>query len=318
MKNILVYASLLLLVVPFCCIAQDSTFLLIKKSDLKKYSISKIETKNSKLFFDPYSTEAKNNDISNTDIGNCQFTFINGRLVEIASKTEGGYLNVKYSYLDSAYLSWWTNVKKHENINGNDVKSTDLRLQNSLNNPYGLFIFDRDGGGNARTWPCFDYEYSPRLKSISVSNCSDTRTEKLYSINFFYYADGRLHYSSTNKSKSDSYDTYYIYKNNFLIGYYPAKQDKFPPVTAGPDTIYTAEKNIEIKKIGFEKFKKKYFKKEVYNKIIEDCFEPVKTEQILINSESIKTFLSKIGSGNAKYLVLEITDNYFLFYKLID
>ena len=118
------------------------------------------------------------------------------------------------------------------------------------------------------------------------------------------------------KTKESS-GTYFLYNENKLIGYFSSKED-FANKHNKADSIYYGNKMLELQKIGFDNFKKKYFTPEVYKKVIEDCYEPVKNNQLLINNKPIKTFLSKIGKADTKYIVFEIADNYFLFYKLLD
>ncbi|MDB5153067.1 MAG: hypothetical protein JWR54_1818 [Mucilaginibacter sp.] len=53
-------------------------------------------------------------------------------------------------------------------------------------------------------------------------------------------------------------------------------------------------------------------------KIIDDCYFPIKNKGLLVNGKQIKEFLSQIGKSDKKYIVFEIAENYFLFYKVID
>ncbi len=111
--------------------------------------------------------------------------------------------------------------------------------------------------------------------------------------------------------------TYFLYNKNALIGLYPVKAES--AITADKsDTIYSKEKVQELKKIGLDKFSDKYFKGDVYKKIIDDCYFPIKNKELLVNGKPIKEFLSQIGKSDKKYIVFEIAENYFLFYKVIN
>lgn len=111
--------------------------------------------------------------------------------------------------------------------------------------------------------------------------------------------------------------TYFIYRDENLIGFYPAKNAGAMSDNMA-DSIYYQKKIEELRKIGFKSFRNKYFTKEVYKKILDDCYIPIKNNQLFVNGSPIKQFLSKMGKPDVKYIVFEIADNYFLFYKIID
>lgn len=112
---------------------------------------------------------------------------------------------------------------------------------------------------------------------------------------------------------------YFLYDDDKLIGYYPAKDYRKVSLRLNTsDTIYNADKVTEIKKIKTKEFGKKYFTEKIFKSVLADCYMPVKNNELLINRRPVKEFLSGIGKGNTHYLILEIADNYFLFYKIID
>ena len=304
--------NLFFIILCFCfssCIsnAQDTPVFVIYKTDLKKYGIENIKALNCKAFIEPYSVEAKNSSGAFEETDTYTIHFTNGRLTEINSN----YISyIKYDYLDSLYLEWW---KQRKAYGEKTSKYMDSLLNASLTNVNGFYIHDRDGGGNRNIWPCFTYEYQGNLKSISVDDCTDNTREFVSEINFYYNENAKIQWSKLAYSE-DTIITHYLYKENSLVGYYPAKQRQSLPA----DSIYSPAKLQELQKIGFDSFKKKYFTPEVYKKVIEDCYEPVKNSQLLINNKSITEFLNKIGKNGMKYIVFEITDNYFLFYKIID
>jgi hypothetical protein len=110
--------------------------------------------------------------------------------------------------------------------------------------------------------------------------------------------------------------TYFLYSKNDLIGYFP--RDENIEYANLSDTIYSDNKLNELKKIGLDKFRNKYFTEAVYKKVIDDSYLPIKNKELLVNGKPIKEFLSKIGKGDVKYIVFEISDNNFLFYKITD
>ena len=120
----------------------------------------------------------------------------------------------------------------------------------------------------------------------------------------------------TSINAKESQRTYFLYKDQNLIGYYPAKNDGAISDNTS-DSIYYQNKIQELRKMGFENFKSKYFTKEVYEKIIDDCYVPIKNNQLLVNGKPVKQFLSKTRKIDFKYIVFEIADNCFIFYKII-
>jgi len=145
---------------------------------------------------------------------------------------------------------------------------------------------------------------------------NDTVTTYKCTTNYFYDSANRLIRKIINKDQ-DNFATYYIYNGDKLIGLYPAK--KYDEIDNKEDSIYLNTKILEIEKTGFENFSKKYFTNKIlYSKVIEDNYEHVKNEQLLVNGKPIKTFLESIGKKDANHIIFEIADNYFLFYKIID
>jgi hypothetical protein len=120
------------------------------------------------------------------------------------------------------------------------------------------------------------------------------------------------HYCTLENEKKRKY---FIYdKNDMLIAYYPAKE--YGNYYDSLDTIYSYNMFNQIQANGFENFCY-YLHSEVLAKIIEDCYTPIKSEQLLINGKPIKEFLMSIGKSDAQYIILEVADNYFLYYKII-
>ncbi len=138
-----------------------------------------------------------------------------------------------------------------------------------------------------------------------------------------YYYDNQnrltkiVFYESDGKKQVEAGLKYYLYQNNNLIGFFPAK-DENTLTSLLPDSIYYERKLVELRKIGLNAFKAKYFSKEVYDKVIDDSYVPLSRNELLINNKPISLFLKGINKVKEKYIVFEVADNYFLFYKLID
>jgi len=146
----------------------------------------------------------------------------------------------------------------------------------------------------------------------------DTITTFWYEIIYNYHKNGKVNYYIPKSSKGMGLPIYYLYNvAGDLIGYFPAKNEEMDDLLQ-TDTIYYTNKIQELKEIGFEKFSKKYLHGEILKKVIEDCYVPIRNEQLLINGKSIKEFLANIGKTDVQYVIFEVADNYFLFYKIID
>jgi hypothetical protein len=312
MRNLIVTASLIC----FLSKSAESQFFNFKKVDIKKYHITNISLKNCNVFFDPYSVQCYNN--APSDTGNTDILFENGRLIEIrATFNNGKYDSVyqDYDYIDSAYLNLWKQRSKASSKTKR--KQIDQYITPSLINPYGMEILERSGTRGMQTEPCFDYTYQPRLKSIMVSDCTGDKKDNLSNITFFYNKDNTLYRSlELFYGDNSTLSTYYIYKNGFFLGYFPATNLAGPSFSKNLDPLYTKEKLNELADIGLPAFEKKYFYPKVYDCILEDCYEKINSDQLLINNVPADQFMKRIGMSNVRYISLEITDNYFLFYNL--
>ena len=193
-----------------------------------------------------------------------------------------------------------------------------------------LIVGDIDlGGGTEQHVREYKFKNKKLVSSVQINSHYDTYKKGNYTVEqnyedfykYFYNSNGSINrYSISNKDGKRTVETgsiYYLYNKSELIGYFPAKNENSES-TDQSDTIYSQPKLKELKKIGIEKFKQKYFKGETYKKVIADCYQPIKNEDLLINGRSIKYFLSKIKMSNVKYLVFEVLDNRFVFYKLVD
>ena len=116
--------------------------------------------------------------------------------------------------------------------------------------------------------------------------------------------------------KKEKNRKYFLYdKKEMLIAYFPAKE--YSNYYNDLDLIYSYNMLNQIQAKGFGRFKEKYLQGEVLKKVIDDCYTQVENEQLLINGKPIKEFLADIGKADVRYIVFEVADNYFLFYKII-
>ena len=186
--------------------------------------------------------------------------------------------------------------------------------------------------GAGRTYYTREYKYvnNKLMSSVDLASYTYMNDEGYYETDvdydnlrkYFYNLDGKLSYCSIGYIEGNdtifSSNIYFLYSNDNLIGYYPAKCKNFNGKWNESDSIYYEKKIKEVKIIGFEKFKEKYLQNEVLEKVIDDCYVPIRSEQLLINGKPIKEFLSGTGNPDAQYIIFEVTDNYFLFYKITD
>ncbi|MDB5157702.1 MAG: hypothetical protein JWR50_2409 [Mucilaginibacter sp.] len=222
----------------------------------------------------------------------CKYSFDNGRLIsEFYYNHDQEIDNVKYRYYNDSLI----------------IGDIDL------------------GGGTEQHVREYKLKNKKLVSSVQINSHynEDYTVEQNYEYfyKYFYNSNGSINrYSIFNKDGKRTTKTgsvYYLYNNSGLIGYFPAKNEASEKIDQS-DTIYFQSKLNELKKIGMEKFKQKYFKGDIYKKVIADCYLPIKNEDLLINGKPVKYFLSKIKMSNVKYLVFEFLDNRFLFYKLID
>lgn len=177
------------------------------------------------------------------------------------------------------------------------------------------------GGGQEQYSKTFTFKnrklirsYDLYSKSTSLNGISEPIDVIISYREFYYKLNGKMdYYIDYNEKDTEVSKVYSIYQNNLLIGYYPAKQTEISKVKG--DTIYSDERQRELKKIGFKKFSEKYFKGEIKSKVIEDCYEYIKSKQLRINGISINDYLTNFKGKYAKYIIFEVSDNYYLFSK---
>ncbi len=135
---------------------------------------------------------------------------------------------------------------------------------------------------------------------------------------FYYYnSHGKLDYAEISNSSDGIQRRYYLYDKNEIVGYFPSEnknRDELIPSMV----LFDQKKLLQLNEVGIDAFKKKYFTKTIQDSIINNCYTPIVNSQFLINDKPVKEFLKKMGKVNTKYIVFEIADNYFLFYKLLD
>jgi hypothetical protein len=313
--------------------AQYSDFYFLGKQQIKELNINEIEIDECNCFFNNASNQPRNNNGQPEVLCSFSFDFESGRLEEMSSigghfrfgyDTDNDYLvSYKlmsgfgwrfvfpchyYNYSNNKLTSIESFICNNERIEKIDIAEIDttgidtdrIDIDGIKINEHEILTKDEN-----------DYfiETEPYKENVGITK-------------YFYYPDGKLQYSTERifydmYNNNDSINTmYYLYKNNCLIGYYPAKTKSYYGLTVS-DTIYNDDKLLEIKTIGFEKLSEKYLHGELLKKVIDDCYEPVKSEQLLINGKPIKEFLMSIGKSDAQYIILEVADNYFLYYKII-
>ncbi len=134
-------------------------------------------------------------------------------------------------------------------------------------------------------------------------------------IEYFYYHPNGLIDSVINIEDVQHTRTYqyFIYHNDQIIAYFPAKLPETQDVTQS-DLIYF--KTDEIKRLGFNAYQTKYLGGENSKKIIDDCYTAVNSKDIIIDGLNIRQYFSKHKKALPKYMVIEVSDNYFLFLKI--
>jgi len=320
--------SIVFLSILMTCNSQDSQFYFISKTDINRMGINEI-----KVYADdtPGYEDIKTNNSVFTKYHDTSsymiYTFKNGRLKEIKPNDNQ---SLEYKYLDSNYYLNWKETRKHKEIKENIY--TDSILKCLFKNHNGFYVFEIEGGGGRDGWPCYIYDYNDyenKLKSITVSSCSDSGDDVEGLTEFVYYPDGRINYEIAYSIKTnidthipiDTTETkrkFYIYKDKILVGYFPAKEEQYPPILSSSDTIYSYKKRTELKEIGLTKFTEKYFNDDISKKIIEDCYSTVSKMRFFINGKTIKEFFLKYNNIKFDHIIIEIAENYFLFYKIND
>lgn len=264
-------------------------FLVINKNNFKTFDIQTIS------------------DLNSTPIGNCNcanidscahtYFFKDGKLIRESFYND---LNEKV-YTDEYYYFGDKLKTRTKDLGGGQEKHTiNYQYKNgkmvSSVTTHSLYYLDKDGYyTSVDTYEDFykySYDSENRLERRTMFNSEDSRT-------------------MIDSTK------YYLYKENSLIGYYPAKNEN-EITNQAADSIYYTGKLIELNRIGLDSFSKKYFNESIYRKIVNDCYKHISNNEFLINGHPVKEFLIKIGKVDSQYIVLEVADNYFLFYKLTD
>lgn len=285
---------------------------------IDKYSIKKNKLHSIKnLFATPGYTCTSNNEDSCAHI----YTFTQGRLSSeiwfnnYIEKNENKSLNFNYSYIDTTRLKL-------------DYRWGNLEAGIAQQHYFKKYTYKN----NNLSYVLCGYNYNSPDKS---------GTEITEITKFFYYPNGHLNYqidynlnqlssgfNSTfsekfidsllkNKQTIEYSRKYYIYENKRLVGYFPAKNYS-EIIQSPPDSIYLEHKLQELNKIGWSAFKTKYLNGKMLNKVIADCYLPVKKEQLLIDENNASIYLLKTGLKTTGNVVIEIADNYFLFYSIIN
>jgi hypothetical protein len=146
-----------------------------------------------------------------------------------------------------------------------------------------------------------------------ISSCSDDESFFLDSI---LSGPGSEKTQNQADNEEETSRKYYIYEDNEIVGYYPAK-DYNKTELASPDEIYSAAKIEELKKIGFDAFSKKHFTPDVLDKVISDCYVPIAGRYIWLNNLPLQFFMKVQGFEMSDHVVVEVADNQFLFYNIL-
>jgi hypothetical protein len=133
----------------------------------------------------------------------------------------------------------------------------------------------------------------------------------------YYRYNNKIQLDSIENIDNENKSTfqYFIYNESHIIAYFPAKTPDDMGIKT-EDLIYFT-KTQEIKKIGFKAFKNKYLVGSTYDKIVDDCYESIDYKDIIIDGLDISQYFLKKQIHLRKYLVIEVSDNYFLFLKII-
>jgi len=151
---------------------------------------------------------------------------------------------------------------------------------------------------------------SPDVDAGIVSNISDSSVTT-----YTYDPKGRILYTQ----KEGELQTAYLYVDDNMVGYYPAKDyRKLPENGILSDTIYSEKYIKEFRTLGFEAFSKQYFTRDVYKNLLIDCYRPIKNNELLINGKPIQNFLAINRKSAAQFIILEVADNSFMYFRLID
>lgn len=284
----------------------------ISKSDIKNYQIKEIkEFGNSELDANDYKFYQFNNKgqlTLYTDVG----VFL--------SKENAMAGGDKYEYNTTGKLIYYEGNgdlgNGHQSnfaLYGYDTRQLMFKINGYENSR------SSNGGMEVTDLTTYNYSNDQKLNKIITYNIGKKHKtltmEDLSKFSLNTKNAGQLN-QLLNINKTATSRTYFFYDHNKVIGYYPVEKNN---VDVNPvDTIYSRKKIDELTRLGFELFSKKYLNESVKRKVIEDCYKPIKSKDLIINNKSANIFLSHIDKKGIRYIVFEITDKNYLFYKLID
>jgi len=318
LKKILIIGMLILKITFSLCYGQqDNNVLYLNSNFLKKYKIVEI-----KVF-------AKKSQDPITDSTFSIFYFQNGLLTKQALFSPEIYNNIREA-IDNANIYTYSKGKLLV-INGIDGPGAHQ-------GPFELYkYFDNNLS--------FTFEGEEHWSNVESGKEIQTITK------WVYWPDKRINYSveynfdlngedenflnkmlpefkrATDSDQPSSFlkrlnineieRIYFIYDNHKrLIGKFPVKASGDSTTIS---TIHSSKKLRELKRNGFEYFKRKNLGNAlVWAKVIDDSYQNIRSSEFLLDGLTLKQFLSKIGHPNMKYVIFEPVENNFLFYKLLD
>jgi len=277
----------------------DTDFLFITKQQIANYRLNEI-----KNILAPCTGSDSSNKACRYYI---RYIFSNGRLSSEISFDDYKTNNTDAENLSYKYYYKLTKSKILLRVRSGDAYNGDSHEDHLLLYKYY---------GNKLMSEIYIEGVSPMFKERTASPLQNHITH-IDTTFFFYNKNGILDYQKNIGNGSNVVLKYYIHNpHGRVIGYFPAKDAAELKIDSS-DNIYSYESLVKIQRTGFSKFASN-LPMGVYNKIINDCYANVKNNDLLVNGAPIKTFLKKIGAREKKYIVFEIAENYFIFFKLID
>jgi len=184
-----------------------------------------------------------------------------------------------------------------------------------------------------------------QLTLTGVSGWSNIKSVSLISglARWFYYPDGRIKYLNEYwlheideneiadlkfqrlmKMPESAKHPFLVRPNDLLNPskhYFITYQDyilgDYWDVNNTTDTL-EVRKMQRLKASGFDSFGKKTYPDKVYQQVIADNNAgDTKSETILVNGKSLKSFLLKIGKSDTKFIILKQAEDRYVFYKII-
>jgi hypothetical protein len=223
-------------------------------------------------------------------------TFDKGKLIK--ELIYDGDYNHSNASEDCGYSFIWSKEKIKYRNGAGYISTCSARQKEALEYKYKANKIDRT-------------IYSSYLINNGKNGASIEIVDSLIT-NFKYDLSGNLISEISDENKK-----FYIYNDSMLVGYYPP-EIKENTLLQNNDTLYYKKFIDTVSLIGFNNFKNRFLTTSTFRNLIDECYTPILSSNLLINDIPIKKFINKNGFTVSRYLIIEVLENYFLFYKFID